>query len=219
MVCRCGYTRPLFLPFFSCSCGELSAEDLFVPTRSIVAANSSTSSSSGTTATTGNAPAGKSLTSVSQDENDHHDRILRQSYAAERSQLNVIFDVLGTPPDEDLAYLDGETAKAIRSMPKKTGLQLANIFRHCDADAIDLLRQMLQFDPNKRISAGRSLDHPYFKELIEQGYLDEYDGRTLHPVKPMNADIEKVAESSQYLRDNVRVTCFLCVGVCVCVGC
>lgn len=187
------------------SCGELSAEDLFVPTRSIAAAANNNNSSSSSNTNTGNANGpGKSLTSASQDENDHHERILRQSYAAERSQLNVIFDVLGTPPDEDLAYLDAETAKAIRSMPKKTGLQLQNIFRHCGADAIDLLRQMLQFDPHKRISAARALDHPYFKELIEQGYLDEYDGRSLHPVKPMNADIEKVAESSQYLRDNVR---------------
>lgn len=207
-------TQIVLLPsvrvFFSmlCSCGELSAEDLFVPTRSIAAASATNNNASS------NGP-GKSLTSASQDENDHHDRILRQSYAAERSQLNVIFDVLGTPPDDDLAYLDGETAKAIRSMPKKTGLQLENIFRHCGADAIDLLRQMLQFDPNKRISAARTLDHPYFKELIEQGYLDEYDGRSLHPVKPMNADIEKVAESSQYLRDNVRVS--VCVGGGVCV--
>jgi mitogen-activated protein kinase 1/3 len=95
------------------SCGELSAEDLFVPTKKVLAANSS----------------GKNLASVSQDENDHHSRILRQSYAAERSQLNVIFDILGTPSEEDLSYLDQETAKAIRSMPRKSGLVICFFFR------------------------------------------------------------------------------------------
>lgn len=114
---------PLILRKLLNSCGELSAEDLFVPTKKVLAANSG----------------GKNLASVSQDENDHHSRILRQSYAAERSQLNVIFDILGTPSEEDLSYLDQETAKAIRSMPRKSGLVICFFFSFLFSCRRDLL--------------------------------------------------------------------------------
>ncbi len=80
---------------------------------------------------------------------------------------------------------------------------MENIFTHSDADSLDLLRQMLHFDPNRRITAAQALDHPYFNPLLEQGYLEEYEGRLLHPSKAMDVSIEKMAESSQYLRDNV----------------
>lgn len=34
-------------------------------------------------------------------------------------------------------------------------------------DALDLLTKLLEYDPDKRLSASQALAHPYFKELTE----------------------------------------------------
>lgn len=34
-----------------------------------------------------------------------------------------------------------------------------------DQDGVDLLEQMLQFDPAKRITAADAMNHPYFNDL------------------------------------------------------
>lgn len=84
--------------------------------------------------------------------------------------------------------------------------KLENIYTNADADALHLLTSLLQFDPNRRISAAAALDHKYFKPLLEQGYLEDYEGSALHPTRPLNVDIEKIAESSDHLRNNVSST-------------
>ena len=49
-------------------------------------------------------------------------KVLVESYQNHRSQLNVIFDILGTPSEEDLAHLDKRTADILRSVPHKEPL-------------------------------------------------------------------------------------------------
>lgn len=34
-----------------------------------------------------------------------------------------------------------------------------------DSSAVDLLRQMLVYNPGKRITAAEALEHPYFKQV------------------------------------------------------
>ncbi len=78
------------------SCGELSAEDLksFQTSRGL---------------------------SVTEQLNEQF-KVLVESYNNHRSQLNIIFDILGTPSEEDLAHLDKRTADILRSLPPKEGL-------------------------------------------------------------------------------------------------
>lgn len=38
---------------------------------------------------------------------------------------------------------------------------------HAPKDAVDLIKQMLTYDSEERISARQALRHPYFKELRE----------------------------------------------------
>jgi len=40
-----------------------------------------------------------------------------------------------------------------------------------DPIGLDLLSQMLQYQPAKRISAKKALDHPYFNDLVKEAYL------------------------------------------------
>lgn len=42
---------------------------------------------------------------------------------------------------------------------------LAHLVPTLDADGVDLLEQMLQYDPAKRITAADAMVHPYFSDL------------------------------------------------------
>ena len=90
------------------------------------------------------------------------------AYADQLDQLNVIFDVLGTPSDADLEQVDNVTARNyIKALPKKKPLDLARKFHGSDPLAIDLLQKLLQFNPQTRASATEALNHPYLKEMRE----------------------------------------------------
>lgn len=90
------------------------------------------------------------------------------AYADQLDQLNVIFDVLGTPSESDLAGVDNVTARAyIRALPRKRPLDLARKFPGSDPLAIDLLKRLLHFDPKSRITASEALQHPYLREMRE----------------------------------------------------
>jgi mitogen-activated protein kinase 1/3 len=90
------------------------------------------------------------------------------AYADQLDQLNVIFDVLGTPSEADLAQVDNVTARNyIAALPKKRALDLSQKFRGSDPLAIDLLQKLLHFNPSTRYTATQALQHPYLREMRE----------------------------------------------------
>ena len=90
------------------------------------------------------------------------------AYADQLDQLNVIFDVLGTPSADDLSRVDNVTARNyIAALPKKKALDLSRKFSGSDPLAIDLLKKLLCFDPSSRYTASQALAHPYLKEMRE----------------------------------------------------
>lgn len=96
----------------------------------------------------------------------------------ENEQLDRIFNILGTPSDNEYpwlkespewnGYINSETFK------KYDKQDIRKIYPNInDNDAYDLLEKMIIFDPDKRISAEDALNHPYFKSIsktIEQMY-------------------------------------------------
>jgi serine/threonine protein kinase len=94
-------------------------------------------------------------------------------------------------------------------------------FPRADLSALDLLECMLRFDPARRITAAQALEHPFFNEIKQKGYLNSYHNSNQHlsdsgpiplsvalnPV-PMNADKEKIGESSENLKVNVSYSQF-----------
>lgn len=83
---------------------------------------------------------------------------------SEIDELFKIFRVLGTPTEE--------TWKGVTSLrdfkptfPKWQPQPLSNYVKDLDSKGIDLLSQMLQYDPQKRISAVEAMQHPFFDEL------------------------------------------------------
>ena len=81
-------------------------------------------------------------------------------------QLNVIFDVIGTPGESDLGFVTDQNGilylKSLKYRPKKS---LKQKFPGSTEEALDLLEKMLHFNPKKRITVNQSLDHSFFEEV------------------------------------------------------
>jgi len=93
---------------------------------------------------------------------------------SEIDELYKIFQLLGTPNDEiwpKVSELSEYKLTFPRWKPKKLE-DAVTIDKNVllDKDGIDLLRQLLIYDPAKRISAKRALDHNYFASLDKSLY-------------------------------------------------
>ncbi|CAE7920759.1 MPK3 [Symbiodinium sp. KB8] len=90
----------------------------------------------------------------------------RHLAGAARDQLNVIFDVLGTPDDATIEQCRTQGAKDyIRSLPRKAGTPLASLYPASSPEAIQLLQGMLAFHPHQRISVDDALAHPFLASI------------------------------------------------------
>jgi len=89
--------------------------------------------------------------------------------SSESDQLEKIFSKLGTPSEHiypDIASLpDFEKSVTNSSTQYKHPDSLAHLVPTLDEVGVDLMTQMLHFDPNKRCSAARAMEHPYFDDL------------------------------------------------------
>eukprot|EP01089_Gocevia_fonbrunei_P003738 TRINITY_DN13695_c0_g1_i1.p1 TRINITY_DN13695_c0_g1~~TRINITY_DN13695_c0_g1_i1.p1 ORF type:complete len:109 (-),score=25.08 TRINITY_DN13695_c0_g1_i1:45-371(-) len=82
-----------------------------------------------------------------------------------RAQLDKIFQVLGTPPDDIwqsfLALPNGRNWEFKNS----NGVGLEQVVAPLGDVGIELLTQLLQYDPDKRISAQNALKHKFFEDV------------------------------------------------------
>jgi serine/threonine protein kinase len=70
--------------------------------------------------------------------------------------------------------------------PKRPGRTFETTFRDCNPLAVDLIRQMLAFDPTQRITVEDALAHPYLEQLH---YPD--DEPTREPVPRYDFEFER----------------------------
>lgn len=76
------------------------------------------------------------------------------------------------PSDEELGFVDSEEAlyfiernlKASRDAGRKAA-DWKKRFPHATEQALDLLKGLLQFSPDKRLTVQQAIDHPYFENL------------------------------------------------------
>jgi mitogen-activated protein kinase 1/3 len=91
-------------------------------------------------------------------------------------QLNVIFDVIGTPSESDMEFItDPNGILYLKSLKVRNKKNLKSKFPGSSDDALDLLDQMLKFNPNKRITVNQALEHPFFKEVKDPSKEVEAD--------------------------------------------
>lgn len=90
-------------------------------------------------------------------------------------QLAKIVKVLGSPQPDELRAMGQNTRKTAvggdsTKMTPKRSLQeylesLADVHRTLPKEAVELLTEMLRYDPSKRISAAQALYHSFFTQL------------------------------------------------------
>lgn len=79
-------------------------------------------------------------------------------------QLELIINFCGTPSHEAIAALREPRARAtLERMPQRPPQNIHQLFPGVDPLALDLLSKILEFDPNKRISAEQALQHEYLQ--------------------------------------------------------
>lgn len=111
---------------------------------------------------------------------DHkHKTDYRFHTRGKHDQLNMIFNLLGTPSEEDIAALERDDAKRyIQCFAKRPGDGLRSKFPHVEDNSVELIEAMLRFNEKKRIAVNEALEHPIFegikdasKETVAPGFL------------------------------------------------
>ncbi len=82
------------------------------------------------------------------------------------SQLHLVVEFLGSPTEDEITKIP---TKKIRDYLNRMGRRDPKdphlIFKNASEEALDLLRKLLMFDPDKRITVEDALKHPYLMEL------------------------------------------------------
>lgn len=85
-------------------------------------------------------------------------------------QIKVILSKIGSPSEEDKAFITNKKARDhVKSLGKFKKQPWASLLPEATAGSLDLLDQILHFDPAKRLSAADCLAHPWLEEHHDPG--------------------------------------------------
>jgi serine/threonine protein kinase len=83
---------------------------------------------------------------------------------SDMDMAHQVFRILGTPSDDIMAtFADIRTGKV--KIPEYKAEDFSKILKTGNIHLVDLLRQMLAIDPQRRITAKQALNHPFFDSL------------------------------------------------------
>ena len=81
-------------------------------------------------------------------------------------QIELILNLLGYPSDQDIESIPNPRAKdKVLRMAKRPPKPFESVFRDSNPQGLDLLKKMLEFNPDKRITVEQALSHPYLAQL------------------------------------------------------
>lgn len=109
------------------------------------------------------------------------------------NQLDKIIDVTGTPSEEELTAVGSAAAqKYLRKKAYRPPMDVHAKYPNASPEALDLLKRMLVFHPDKRITVDDAMKHPYLATLYDEAdseikvplfQFDEHQHRTIAEVK------------------------------------
>lgn len=106
-------------------------------------------------------------------------------------QLNVIFDLIGTPSLSDLAFItERETINYVLSFPPRPPRDLESILPGCLQEELRLLERMITFNPQNRASLDELISSPYF-DSVRNPLLEQLSQA------PISMPFDSVGESSR----------------------
>ncbi|KAF0697044.1 Aste57867_12228 [Aphanomyces stellatus] len=108
------------------------------------------------------------------------------TYKKEMDQLFVIFNVIGTPDEEDIAHMT-KFAPLLRQVPRKAPVNLHELYPGAPSEALDLLSKLLKFNPAKRLTVDEALAHPFLAEVPN---IHSHEIAMAEPVHMPNGDDE-----------------------------
>lgn len=78
------------------------------------------------------------------------------------NQLDRICEVTGMPTPQDIEAIDSPYAATMsESIPQSTKKEVSELFPKASADALNLLKKLLVFNPKDRLTAEQALEHAY----------------------------------------------------------
>ena len=84
----------------------------------------------------------------------------------QRDQMNMIFNLIGKPTEEDMSFITDEKALAyIMGFPQRAPANFSEIYPECQEEGLKMLKSMLQFNPFFRPTVDELLASPYFDEV------------------------------------------------------
>ncbi|KAH0476420.1 MAG: hypothetical protein KVP17_001327 [Porospora cf. gigantea B] len=82
------------------------------------------------------------------------------------NQLERIMDLTGRPSSSDIDAMGSPFAHTmLESLPVKRTRHFEDVFPNATPESVSLLKQLLHFNPEKRLSAERALEHPYVAQF------------------------------------------------------
>lgn len=124
------------------------------------------------------------------------------------NQLELIFNLLGMPDKKFVKEFDGgrltEIFKNLSLEPDSKG-DFKKVFKEVkEKEALSLLKKMLRYDPKKRISIEKALEHPFLQDLHYPP-----DEPTAKPVSPFDFDFEKydlsISQTRQLIYEEIML--------------
>jgi len=101
---------------------------------------------------------------------DHKVTVKKGGFPSSHSdQLNVIFDVIGTPTEEEMSYVtDAKAIEYLKTFTTRKRVDFKARYPAAGDDALDLLNKILVFNPFFRLNIDECLNHPFLAAIREK---------------------------------------------------